>query len=45
MFAGKTKKIHVGFTDPSGGAKDGYAKTLNEIKDTLLPKVKEALEL
>ncbi len=45
MFAGKTKKIHVGFADPTGGEKEGYAKTLNEIKDTLLPKIKEALGL
>lgn len=45
MFAGNAKKIHVGFEDPSGGAEDGYTKTLHEIKNTLLPKIKEALGL
>lgn len=45
MFAGDAKKIHVGFEDPSGGAEEGYTKTLKEIKDTLLPKIKEELGL
>ncbi len=43
MFAGNVKKIHVGFEDPSGGAEDDYTKTLHEIRDILLPKIKEAL--
>jgi len=45
MFAGNAKKIHVGFEDPSGGAEEGYTRTLHEIKDILLPKIKEALDL
>lgn len=45
MFTGNAKKIHVGFEDPSGGAEEGYTKTLHEIRDTLLPKIKEALGL
>lgn len=45
MFAGKAKKIHVGFEDPSGGEYAGYVKTLNEIKETLLPKIKSELGL
>jgi arsenate reductase (thioredoxin) len=43
MFAGNAKKIHVGFEDPSGGVDEGYTKTLHEIRDVLLPKIKEAL--
>lgn len=42
-FFGSAKKIHVGFEDPSGGAPEGYAKTLGEIKEVLLPKIKEEL--
>lgn len=45
MFAGKAKKIHVGFEDPSGGEYAGYVKTLNEIKEVLLPKIKSELGL
>lgn len=45
MFKGNAKKIHVGFADPSGAAEDEYTKTLHEIKDTLLPKIKEELGL
>ncbi len=45
MFAGKAKKIHVGFEDPSGGEYAGYVKTLNEIKEALLPKIKSELGL
>lgn len=43
MFPKKVQTLHVGFADPSGGAQDGYVKTLHEIKDTLLPKIKEVL--
>ena len=45
MFAGKAKKIHVGFEDPSGGEYAGYVKTLNEIKEALLPKINSELGL
>jgi arsenate reductase len=40
MFAGKAKKIHCGFEDPSGGEYSGYVKTLNEIEAILIPLVK-----
>lgn len=43
MFVGNAKKIHVGFEDPSSGAEEDYRKTLHEIRDTLLPKIKEVL--
>ena len=45
MFSGNAKKIHVGFEDPSGGAQEGYVKTLHEIKATLLPKIQKELGL
>jgi arsenate reductase len=45
MFAGGAKKIHVGFEDPSGGPEEGYTNTLHEIRDVLLPKIKEELGL
>ncbi len=43
MFPKKVQTLHVGFADPSGGADEGYVKTLYEIRDKLLPKIKEAL--
>ena len=45
MFPGRVKVLHVGFEDPSGKAKEEYTKTLFEIKDGLLVKIKEALGL
>jgi len=45
MFPGKVKILHVGFEDPSGKAKEEYTKTLFEIKEGLLVKIKEALGL
>jgi len=43
MFPKPAPKIHVGFEDPDGKEYDAFIATLNEIKNTLLPKVKEAL--
>lgn len=43
MFPKPVPKIHVGFEDPDGKGYDAFIATLNEIKNTLLPKVKEAL--
>lgn len=45
MFAGKAKKIHCGFEDPSGGEYAGYVKILREIEQVLIPKIKEALNV
>jgi arsenate reductase len=43
MFPGPVKKIHVGFSDPDGKEYEEFEKTYQEIKEELLPKVKEAL--
>ncbi len=45
MFPGRVKVLHVGFEDPSGKAKEEYTKTLFEIKEGLLVKIKDALGL
>ncbi len=45
MFAGRAKKIHCGFEDPSGGEYAGYVQTLQMIKEALLPEIKEALNV
>jgi len=44
MFPKPLKKIHVGFEDPDGKDYDEFVKTYYQIKETLLPKVKEALK-
>lgn len=43
MFPKPVKTIHVGFEDPDGKAFEAFEETLKEIKEILLPKVKEAL--
>ena len=43
MFPKPVKKIHVGFEDPDGKPYEAFEKTYDEIKETLLPKIKEAL--
>ena len=43
MFPKPVKTIHVGFEDPDGKEFDAFEETLKEIKEVLLPKVKEAL--
>lgn len=45
MFPKKVQTLHIGFADPSGGPEEGYTTTLHEIKNDLLPKIKEALGL
>lgn len=45
MFPGRVPVLHVGFADPSGGPEEGYAKTLRDIRDSLLPEIKTALEI
>jgi arsenate reductase len=43
MFPKPVKTIHVGFEDPDGKEFGAFEETLKEIKEILLPKVKEAL--
>ncbi len=43
MFPRPIKKIHVGFEDPDGKEYEAFEKTYEEIQETLLPKIKEAL--
>jgi len=43
VFPKSTKKIHVGFEDPDGKEYVEFEKTYKDIKEILLPKVKEAL--
>jgi arsenate reductase len=43
MFPKPVKTIHVGFEDPDGKEFEAFEETLKEIKEILLPKVKEAL--
>ena len=37
MFAGKTKKIHVGFADPTGGGEGGVCKNPKRDKRYIAP--------
>lgn len=43
MFPKPIKTIHVGFDDPDGKEFEAFVETFKEIKEILLPKVKEAL--
>jgi len=43
MFPKPVKTIHIGFEDPDGKEFEAFEATLKEIKEILLPKVKEAL--
>lgn len=43
MFPKPVKTIHVGFEDPDGKDFKAFKETFKEIKEILLPKVKEAL--
>ena len=43
MFPKPVKTIHVSFEDPDGQEFEAFEDTLKEIKEILLPKVKEAL--
>lgn len=44
MFPKPVKTIHVGFEDPDGKAFEAFEETFKEIKEILLPAVKEALK-
>ena len=43
VFPGKTEVIHVGFEDPDGQKFDAFLQTFAEIREKLLPIVKEKL--
>jgi arsenate reductase len=43
MFPKPVKTIHVGFEDPDGKEFEAFEDTLKEIRETLLPIVKETL--
>ena len=43
MFPGKSKIIHVGFEDPSGGEFEGYCVTRDLIRQELIPVVRDEL--
>ncbi len=43
MFPRPVKKIHVGFEDPDGKPYEAFEETYKEIKETLLPKIADAL--
>jgi len=43
LFPNAVKTIHVGFEDPSGKAKEEYAKTYDLIEKELLPIIKNEL--
>lgn len=43
MFPKPVKTIHIGFEDPDGKDFKAFEETYKEIKEILLPKVKEAL--
>ena len=44
MFPKAVKTIHVGFEDPDGLEFEAFEATYKEIKETLLPKVVDALK-
>ena len=43
MFPKPVKTIHVGFEDPDGKEFEAFEATLAEIREVLLPKIKEIL--
>jgi arsenate reductase len=45
IFPKTTKNIHIGFEDPNGKAYEAFEITYHEIKESLLPKVIEALKI
>ena len=44
IFPSQSKKIHVGFEDPDGKEYEAFELTYQEIKETLLPAVKNAFK-
>jgi len=45
VFPKKTKTIHIPFTDPDGKEYNEFVKTYEDIKNILLPKVRENLAI
>jgi len=45
VFPKKTKTIHIPFPDPDGKEYSEFIKTYEDIKNILLPKVREILEI
>ncbi len=45
IFESGIKQIHVGFEDPDGSGYEAFVKTAEQIRERLLPKIKEELEL
>ena len=45
VFPKKTKTIHIPFTDPDGKEYSEFVKTYEDIKNILLPKVRENLAI
>jgi arsenate reductase len=43
VFPKKTQLLHVGFSDPDGKEYAEFEKTFEQIKQTLLPKIKEVI--
>ena len=43
MFPKPVKTIHIGFEDPDGKEFEAFEATLKEIRETLLPVIKETL--
>lgn len=43
IFPNNTPKIHIGFIDPDGKDYEAFVTTYNEIKEVLLPQIKERL--
>jgi len=45
VFPKPVKVIHVGFEDPDGGDESEFEKTYHDIRERLLPKIKEELKI
>jgi arsenate reductase len=45
IFPKKTTVVHIGFEDPDGGEIETFERCFNNIKETLLPKVKTLLNI
>ena len=44
VFPKPTKRIHIGFEDPSGKSYEEFVKTFHDIKKRLIPKIKEVIK-
>ena len=44
IFPKPTKRIHIGFEDPSGKSYEEFVKTFHDIKKRLIPKIKEVIK-